>query len=58
MGIYTRDNFIEENRDGASIYRWLTSKGTNYTCYEIYLESIRNDREKGINENIEFIRTI
>jgi len=50
-----RKYFIE-NGASASYFQWLTSKGTNYTCYVNYMNSL--DHEQSINNKIDFIRTI
>ena len=36
--------FIETDRSNASFFQWLTSKGTNYTCYTKYLNGINEER--------------
>jgi len=46
--------FIENGRK-ASYFEWLTSKGTNFTCYEKYLAQL--DSEKRLNIKIDNIRT-
>ena len=50
-----RKYFIED-RSKASIFQWLTSKGTNYTCYVNYINSL--DKEGELNNEIDVIRTI
>jgi len=48
--------FIETNRSNAGYIRWLTSKGTNMTCYLNYLNSL--DKEGELNNKIDTIRVI
>jgi len=50
-----RGNFIE-NGTNASLFQWLGSKGTNFTCYMEYLN--KQDNEDKINNTIDIIRTI
>eukprot|EP00833_Pecoramyces_ruminatium_P016455 jgi/Orpsp1_1/1190487/evm.model.d7180000079333.1 len=52
-----RKYFIE-NGESASYFRWLSSKGTNFTCYQDYMSQLENDRERKINNRIELVRTI
>jgi hypothetical protein len=47
--------FIENGTD-ATYMQWLLSKGTNFTCYLEYLNSI--DGEQKLNNKIDEIRTI
>ncbi|ORX42565.1 hypothetical protein BCR36DRAFT_362353 [Piromyces finnis] len=49
-----RQYFIESNRDQATYFQWLRSKGTNFTCYIQYLNSL--SEEDVINNKIESIR--
>ncbi|KAG4085958.1 hypothetical protein H8356DRAFT_1434882 [Neocallimastix lanati (nom. inval.)] len=51
----TRSYFIEDRTD-ASVIDWIRSKGTNFTCYINYLNSL--DNEKELNNKIDVIRTI
>jgi len=51
-----RKYFIENNRTQASYWDWITSMGTNITCYEQYL-NITN-HEDDLNDTIERIRVI
>ena len=46
--------FIENGRK-ASYFDWITSKGTNYTCYLKYVNSL--DEQAKINIKIDNIRT-
>jgi len=48
-------SFFIENGRKAGYFEWLSSKGTNYTCYEKYLEQL--DSEKRLNIKIDNIRT-
>jgi len=50
-----RKYFIE-NGEKASYFQWLRSKGTNFTCYEMYMNSL--NEEQYINNKISVIRTI
>jgi len=50
-----RKYFIENGAE-ASLFDWLRSKGTNFTCYVEYLNSL--DNEQKLNNNIDVIRTI
>jgi len=50
-----RKYFIE-NGAKASLFDWLRSKGTNFTCYVEYLNSL--DNEQKLNNNIDIIRTV
>jgi len=50
-----RQYFIE-NGGKATYFQWLRSKGTNFTCYEIYTNSL--NEEEYINNQIDIIRTI
>eukprot|EP00833_Pecoramyces_ruminatium_P018218 jgi/Orpsp1_1/1192250/evm.model.d7180000091715.1 len=50
-----RKYFIENGTD-ATFFQWLTSKGTNFTCYVNYLNSL--DDEARLNNKIDVIRTI
>jgi len=47
--------FIENDRSKASYFQWLTSKGTNYTCYMKYLNGL--NEEEIMNNKIEQFRT-
>jgi len=51
-----RKYFIENNGTQASYWDWITSMGTNITCYEQYL-NITN-HEDDLNDTIERIRVI
>jgi len=56
--VYSRDAFIE-NGAKASYFQWLTSKGTNYTCYLQYLEKTKNITEEAkINSILDTIRVV
>jgi len=48
--------FIETDRSNASYFQWLTSKGTNYTCYTNYLNGL--NEEKIMNNKIMQFKTI
>ena len=48
--------FIESNRADASYFQWLFSKGTNFTCYIEYLNSLTE--EKILNGKIDTVRTV
>jgi hypothetical protein len=50
-----RQYFIENGAE-ASLFQWLRSKGTNFTCYVEYLNSL--NREQEINNKIDIVRTI
>eukprot|EP00833_Pecoramyces_ruminatium_P014680 jgi/Orpsp1_1/1188712/evm.model.d7180000066661.1 len=50
-----RYRFIE-NGAQASYFQWLRSKGTNYTCYYQYMDSL--SKQQKINMKISFVRTI
>lgn len=55
MNSYEKGDFIENGRK-ASTFEWIFSKGTNYTCYEIFNSTL--GEEERLNFNIDFIRTI
>jgi len=44
------------NTTNASLWDWLSSKGTNFTCYENYYRGL-NDEEK-LDNKISTVRTI
>ena len=48
--------FIESNRVDASYFQWLLSKGTNFTCYIEYLNSL--SEEQLVNGKINAVRTV
>jgi len=50
-----RSYFIENGTD-ANVFQWLRSKGTNFTCYVEYLNSL--DEEGKLNNKIDTIRNI
>eukprot|EP00833_Pecoramyces_ruminatium_P003298 jgi/Orpsp1_1/1177330/evm.model.c7180000061026.1 len=56
IALQSERKYFIENGAQASLYQWLTSKGTNFTCYIEYLNSL--DREQDINNKIDIIRTI
>jgi len=51
-----RKYFIETNRDQATYFQWLRSKGTNFTCYIEYLNSL--SEEDILNNKINSIRIL
>jgi len=52
---YDRSLFIENGRK-AGFFEWITSKGTNYTCYQEYINSLTP--ESIVDKKIEIIRVI
>eukprot|EP00833_Pecoramyces_ruminatium_P002646 jgi/Orpsp1_1/1176678/evm.model.c7180000058574.1 len=48
--------FIETNRGQASYFQWLSSKGTNFTCYLNYMNSLGN--EDFLNNKIDIVRNV
>jgi len=52
---YTEKNFIDPREDNT-LFQWIFSKGTNYSCYNEYLSTLKD--EDLINNRIDVIRTI
>jgi len=48
--------YFVENRTSATYWEWLLSKGTNYTCYNLYMETL--SEEQILDNKIDVIRTI
>eukprot|EP00833_Pecoramyces_ruminatium_P008161 jgi/Orpsp1_1/1182193/evm.model.c7180000080276.1 len=51
-----RKYFIETDRENANLWQWLSSKGTNYTCFENHKLSMGD--EEILNDKISVIRKI
>jgi len=48
--------FIENDRNNTSYFDWIFSKGTNFSCYIKYIESLNEEQE--LENTIDKIRTI
>jgi len=55
LALKDRGKFIENGAD-AGFFQWLSSKGTNYTCYEEFLKG--RTEQQLMNDKISIVRTI
>jgi len=53
--LYNQRKYFIENETEATYFQWLRSRGTNFTCYINYLNSL--DDEQKVEYIIEDIRT-
>jgi len=51
-----RKYFIESDRDKATFFDWIFSKGTNFTCYVEYLNTLSDETK--LNQKINAVRIV